>query len=438
MKWILIIIIFNITNACSQQKVWNAQPNIKINSNKKIEYKDPNTEKKNEIFPVMLYSFNNNEESKNENFWSEINNWGVNVVFSWDTENQAKFIGYANKYNVIALSNNNDKNASTSFASLPDEPIGAGTATFSELKQLKSKQKRNSVTYLNHDVAPYYYRKKNDKTKDPFDSKINCKWCKQGRGTELSYTEANTYADIIAFDFYPYNNEGIISRNINDFGETSVGEFTQLLKKKYSTKPIWPVIQTLWFNPWDQPFKGNIIDHKIIRNLTFDAIVNGADGISFFGHGQTTSHAEKKELSFLKGHDEKIWKETLYQCYELKELQVNYDKILIENNVYESSNIKNGFSFSVKKVKNKEVYYIFVVNHLKEKKEFDIKIPTQILSNSFNSIEKVGMYKYPSLKNISKATTIDFRKTFSVTKNVNNIFTVAMESYGVAIFKITK
>lgn len=438
MKWTLLFLFFNIICANAQNNAWKKQPNIRINSKLNIEYTSPHDQKKHEIFPIMLYSFNNNEESIKEDFWSEIKNWGVNIVFSWDTKNQTKFENYANKYHVLALSNANDNNINNTFISLPDEPIGAGTASLEELKQSKKKHKKNTIVYLNHDVAPYYYRKRNDSNTNPFDSKLDCKWCKQGRGTNLSYTEANEFANVIAFDFYPYNNEGIISRNINDFGETSVGEFTKLLKSKYPKKPIWPVIQSLWFNPWNEPYKGNIINHHIIRNLTFDAIVNGANGISFFGHGQTTSHALKKELSFLKGLDKKIWKETLYQCYELKELQENFDKVLLEKNVLSISNIKSGYSFSIKKVSNKNIFYVFIVNHLKEKKEYNIKVPLQIFKNDFKNIEKVGLYNYPALKGIAESKKIDFRKTFSVKKYENNTFNISMEPYGVAIFKISE
>jgi|GEM_PF-3584680 len=433
----ILILLSLYTSWALPQKInpWPKQPVLSFDNKFNFTYQDANTGSKKTIFPIMLYSFENWDEIKDGSFWKEANQWGVNIIYSWDVNNEDRFLNLANKYNMLALINGKDANSKGSFISLPDEPIGGGTADVPSLKKMRSSSApKNQITYLNHDVAPYFYRKSKNKKEDPFDSKLNCSWCKQGRGTQLSYTEANQYADILAFDFYPYNNKGIISRDVSGYGSTSVGEFTRLLKDKYPNKPVWPVIQTLWFSPFNEPYEGKIINHQIIRNLTFDAIVNGADGVSFFGHGQTRQYSNKKEYAFLKGRENNIWLSTLQQCFELKELQTNFDQILLEDNLYSYSFRGLGYSYAIKKVNGDNKYYLFVVNHLDQNNNISINSP--IIFN-INSLKKIGKYSLPPLSNISAAKQLDLLSQFKVKAIRGNYIDLELQPYSVAIFSLS-
>ncbi len=433
MKYFFLMALFINCNLQPQKKSWSNQPIIKFDNNKNLIYKDPNSNKQKTIFPIMLYSFNNWNETKSEDFWNQIEEWGANIVYSWDIKNENKFIQLSNKHNVLALINGKEGNNKSTFISLPDEPIGGGTADVKSLRGMRGSLKSHAISYLNHDVAPYFYRKRHDPKNNPFDSKLNCKWCKQGRGTNLSYTEANQFADILAFDFYPYNNNGIISRNVNNFGNTSVGEFTKLLKERYPSKPIWPVIQTLWFSPFNEPYKGKIINHQIIRNLTFDAIINGADGVSFFGHGQTKEYENKGEYKFLKGHDNNIWYSTLCQVYELKVLQENYDKILLEDNMYSYSFQNLGYSYSIKKVNGANKYYFFVVNHKSQLNRIIIESPVSL---NVQNLQKIGKYNLPKLTNISNAKELNMLSHYKINKIEQQKISIELQPYSVAIFSL--
>lgn len=417
------------------QKTWSHQPNTTLDAKNNITYSDNNEEVKKTIFPVMLYSFNGWEESSNDKFWKEIHRWGINIVYSWDINRADKFLNYANKYNTLVLLDHQSAIKNKPFVSFPDEPIGAGTATFNELKKINANLNSSSLKFINVDVGPYYYRKKYDKaSKNFFKSQFNCKWCAHGKGSQLSYNQSVEFAQIISFDYYPFGTNGKINKNVDQYGETSVGEFTRMLKRQYPNKSIWAVIQTMWFNPFNDSYRGNIITSKVIRNLSFDAIINGADGLSFFGHGQTIEYSKKKDYEFLKNLDTRIWKYTLFQTFELGQLQENYDKILLEDNFFQYTDSKLGYSFAIKKVPNKNKYYVFVVNHLETKNKINLKIPKALKITDLNSIHVVGRYTTPELYGISKEQVLDYTKEIKFSSLGDNTLKLELDSYSVGIF----
>lgn len=399
----------------------------------------PNSEStsKKTIFPVMLYGFLDWQETQPNGFWNEINNWGINIVYSWEKNAYDLIAKEAKKQNVFVMGHHDYTNNKPGLMALPDEPIGAGTATVSEIETIVRKRGKNYLYMLNHDVSPYYFRIRNNKRINGFSNKDNCTWCGRRKGTLESYDEYNQYADIISFDYYPFSSKGIIDNKVEDFGKSSVGEFTALLKNNYPTKPIWAVIQTLWFSPYTAPYEGHIINSKIIRNLTFDAIIHSADGVSFFGHGQTTQYSKKDGYEFLKGKDVAIWKSTLNQCYELKVLQESYDKVLLENNLINYVNSKYGYA--LKKVKNSNKYYLFVVNYLNDVNNINIKSSNLPINMNNFKVSKIGKYQYPPLNYLNlPAESVDLTKEFKILKFKNGNLDLQLAPYGVAIISFEK
>lgn len=432
--YITFILCFIFLNSIAQEK-WGSQPILSLDQNKNITYTESGRKKT--IFPVMLYSFNGWGEAKNDDTWKVIHNWGVNVVFSWDIANMESFLSAANQYKSLILLDHTSSNDKVFFYSFPDEPIGAGTADLKKIIQINENLSNRSLKFINVDVGPYFFRKKFEpKGTDIFKSKLNCRWCSHGKGSTLSYNESVKFADVISFDYYPFRPNGNIGTNVYDYGETSVGEFTRLLKNYYRDKSIWAVIQTLWFDPFNEKYQGNIINTNIIRNLTFDAISNGADGISFFGHGQTKEYQQKKGYEFLKGRDIEIWKNTLYQTYELGQLQTNYDNILLEDNIFSFVDKAKGYTYAVKKAKYSNKYYFFVVNHLKKKNNIALQLPSFIKTIKLTDIVKIGNYNMPGIKNVSNGKMVDYRKELYLNSILGNRISLSLDSYGVGIFVI--
>src|SRR5690606_9869597 len=102
----------------------------------------------------------------------------------------------------------------------------------------------------------------------------------------------------------------------------------------------------------DAPFQGYFINDIIIRQLTFDAIIHGADGVSFFGHGQSAHFENDPRFKFLQQIKDSIWKSTLYVTKELQELQENHHQILLQDNVGASYVKTNDVAYCYKQVPN--------------------------------------------------------------------------------------
>lgn len=428
-----------INLSLGQSLVWDSQPKLSLNTQKNITYINPSTKKTKTIFPVMLYSFNGWDEIKSTHDWSFLKTFGVNIMYSWDVHKQDIFLRKANESETLVLLNHSSLHLKSYFFSFPDEPIGAGTASLKELNEINTVLKKDVLRFINIDVGPYYYRKQKETNKniDIFQSKYNCSWCAHGKGSVLSYDETVQHASIVSFDYYPFRSNGNIDNNVNTYGKSSVGEFTKLLKKKYPDKSIWAVIQTLWFDPFSDKYQGVIINSKIIRNLTFDAIINGADGISFFGHGQTKEYQEKKGYEFLKNKDLEIWKATLHQTFELGQLQENYDSILLQDNIYNFADKNKGYSFSIKKVPNEKKYYIFVVNHLKKNNDINLNLPKYLNTAALSKIKKLGTYSMPELQSKWSLEKKDFTKELQIKSLKNNILNIKLEEYSVGIVTFT-
>ena len=242
---------------------------IEIDKSQNLVIPNSDSTGKKTIFPVMLYSFLDWQETQPNGFWDEIDDWGINIVYSWEKNAYDLIANEAQKQNVSVMGHHEYANNKPGLMALPDEPIGAGTATVSEIETIVKKRGKNYIYMLNHDVSPYYFRIRNNNLINGFSNKDNCTWCGRRKGTLESYDEYNQYADIISFDYYPFSSKGIIDNKVEDFGKSSVGEFTALLKNNYPTKPIWAVIQTLWFSPYTAPYEGHIINSKIIRTSFF-------------------------------------------------------------------------------------------------------------------------------------------------------------------------
>jgi hypothetical protein len=123
----------------------------------------------------------------------------------------------------------------------------------------------------------------------------------------------NRSADIVGCDIYPFPEFKTQHSDIIDHSLACVGGYTQRMRKSAPGKPIWMVLQGFsWGEYWalspirkrEYPAPGI----PQLRFMAFDAIVNGASGLNFWG----TDIAKK---------DAKSWKDLLSVVHELKELQ---------------------------------------------------------------------------------------------------------------------
>ena len=492
---LLYIVFLMVPIIATSQQAWKDQPELSIDENKNIVYTDESDGQKKSIFPVMLYGFNDNNTTdpltgntsvinqdgirhfinssearnlsiNNNNFWYESSNWGFNMVFTenehrHDNNNYDFFIKNCNSHKKIGLSRSDRHlvNDRASIYSFPDEPI-TYLNNIESFKQIRNLWQANNflkgkkLSYVNFSVAPYYHRKTNDSyNNNPFESTLQFR---NRTNTNLSYNEVVKYSDIISFDYYPFKPNGQISTKMHCYPseKTSVGEFTHLLKNEYPEKPIWAVIQTSWFFPEEKyEFNQNTCDFtqntlsnkiinydKIIRQLTFDAIIGGADGISFWGHQRASFLLSSgiSEYDFLtQDIDNSLWKATLYQTKELQELQENYDNILLEDNLKGSYVKEEAVRYTFKKAKNSNKYYLFIINSTNKNITANIKIPENLIINDKIPMQSIGKYKMPGLNGIASIEK-DYRNPNTIGKIApdKKTFSTNLSGYGTNIISM--
>jgi hypothetical protein len=425
-KLAVFIIVNTIYSAgLYSQSGWQMQPVFSFDKNKNIKYFDEISNAEKTIFPVMLYGFQDNTESDSlpintSNFWAEADKWGFNIIYSQKSDNkhdifykyQRNFINNCNKYSKLCMLKWNAIHDVSGIFAFPDEPISSTNyvaSDFHYIKSINTNKNPDVLGYLNFSIHPYLYRSKHEtKTQNIFESKLKIPW---HHHSTTSYTELAKFSDIISFDFYPFNHNGIISKHsvlpTNELVKASVGEFTRLLKYEFYDKAIWAVIQTLWYDPYTEAYQGNYIHDKIIRQLTFDAIINGADGISFWGHGSVRNSYSPGGIR-ITNEEDSIWKHTLYQTHELKELQENFDQILLEENLPDSFVSNGDIKYCFKQVINSNKYYFFAVSSSKYEMTTKIEIPDGYKLVD-GTMESIGLYAMPPINGISSATIKDYR-----------------------------
>lgn len=122
-------------------------------------------------------------------------------------------------------------------------------------------------------------------------------------------------ADIIGCDIYPVPEYRIEHSDLADMSLASVGAYTQRMKQAAPGKPVWMVLQGFgWgtlFGNLASPEKRKELrapDLRETRFMAYDAIVNGAKGINYWG-------------TYLAPKDSQIWKNVLTIAHELNDIQ---------------------------------------------------------------------------------------------------------------------
>src|SRR5690606_10687583 len=134
-------------------------------------------------------------------FWKEAHQWGFNIVFSWNEslDKQVSFLRNCNTYNKLCMLTSRSWSLPSSMFAFPDEPISYSSdfnpAYFTFLKSKNS----NKLAYLNNDLYPYYYRLSRG-AKSGFNSRIPM----NNSGSTSSINDLAHFAEILAFDYYPY------------------------------------------------------------------------------------------------------------------------------------------------------------------------------------------------------------------------------------------
>lgn len=174
----------------------------------------------------------------------------------------------------------------------------------------------------------------------------------------------NRAADIVGCDIYPFPEYKTEHSDLVDHSLASVGGYTQRMRQSAPGKPVWMVLQGFG---WGDYFMSvaNIDKREELpppalsqtRFMAFDAIVNGARGVNYWG-------------TYIADKETKIWKDILAIAHELKELQPVLSaldaKIKPEITLEESF---NSFDQSIKvlpKQMGKEIWFI-VVNENRNK-----------------------------------------------------------------------
>jgi hypothetical protein len=115
------------------------------------------------------------------------------------------------------------------------------------------------------------------------------------RGTIESLRKYNSVCDIVGLDIYPI---GYPPGNHSQYAATNseismVGDYTRLMNEvAEGKKPVWMTLQVCW--------SGVIKEGKTLRFptfpeqrfMTYEAIINGARGINYFGGGLTNGMSE--------------------------------------------------------------------------------------------------------------------------------------------------
>jgi hypothetical protein len=463
-----IIIFFLLTEtACSQfnQVVLTGLKE----DNKNLIETSSGTEK--EFFPIMLSGFERDLENRSDHpDWSK--GWGFNIVQTWhgihfdrnDPDNKAgkdTVLKTANANNIFVAFNqtiHGSKAGNAKLLTLYDEPIHMGYSSedLADRKNfLVSRVKDASDTdeflwFVNFAVRPFFVRYDSLGFQDNIQEILNSKipYSYDGKISTMSYDEAISHADIIGFDFYPWGHNRKEKPHLRKYSfqsnyiNTSVGEFTGLLKKHYPDKPVWAHIQTQPFHPYaisekyNDPGEKYYITADIIRHLTFSAIINGADGIVFFGQNQYR-YPKSLDGGMLHAYEDSLWKFTLEQCYELNMLQsTEFNSILLEDNIMQSYSKEDLVEYCYKQVRNSSSqFYLFVTSSSSDELSVDITILPEYKIDG-NPPVIIGKYSGAPAYRGNGKSTINFLNENPVVSvsDDGRSFAAKLKAYGTNIY----
>ena len=175
-----------------------------------------------------------------------------------------------------------------------------------------------------------------------------------------SYSRA---ADIVGCDIYPVPEYKIEHSDLADLSMASVGNYTQRMRQAANGKPVWMVLQGFG---WGDLFTHETAEKRKelrqptldeTRFMAFDAIVNGARGICYWG-------------TYLIGKDSRCWQDLKLVARELHDLQPvlsSEDAVLpMEITIDESFNSFDRPVRVLPKQVEKEIHFI-VVNENKNR-----------------------------------------------------------------------
>lgn len=123
-------------------------------------------------------------------------------------------------------------------------------------------------------------------------------------------------ADIIACDVYPVPESSpyVKGSDVKDQSLSAVGVYTQRMRQAAPGKPVWMVLQGFGWADYRTDLPSEIRKQiprptlKETRFMAYDAIVNGARGISYWG-------------TYVTEKDSQLWKDILTTVHELAGLQ---------------------------------------------------------------------------------------------------------------------
>jgi hypothetical protein len=122
-------------------------------------------------------------------------------------------------------------------------------------------------------------------------------------------------ADIIGCDIYPVPEYKIEHSDLTDLSLSCVGAYTQRMREAAPGKPVWMVLQGFGWGDYFFTISTEDKRKELIaptmnetRFMAYDAIVNGARGISYWG-------------TYVAAKDAQIWKDILAIAKELNDLQ---------------------------------------------------------------------------------------------------------------------
>lgn len=110
----------------------------------------------------------------------------------------------------------------------------------------------------------------------------------------------NSLADIAGCDIYPVPlNKGLRHSDIIERDLPAVGAYTRRMAEAAPGKPIWMVLQGFGWSDLDKAYSPEIYvrpTYEESRFMAYDAIVNGARGVLYYG--TQALHANEKNSSF--------------------------------------------------------------------------------------------------------------------------------------------
>ena len=126
-------------------------------------------------------------------------------------------------------------------------------------------------------------------------------WFNHAPRNEISdLRRINALADIAGCDIYPVPfNEGLMHSDIIERHLPAVGAYTRRMAEGAPGKPMWMVLQAFGWSDLQEPFSPEIYirpSYEESRFMAYDAIVNGARGILYYGSKHL--HETEKNSSF--------------------------------------------------------------------------------------------------------------------------------------------